>query len=209
MKTLARFVVSLQLAASLLALNGVALADDTVASQDPGIWQKHTMRFTFLGFTSTYSCDGLADKLKRLLIGAGARQDVKSYPDACSNGFGRPDKLASANLTFFTLTPPAAAAGSSSAAGAPGSRPAIVGTWRAVQFAARSPRELELGDCELIEQFRDRLLPLFTTRNVDDHTTCVPHQLSGSNFDLKFEAFVPFPDKPAGKQDTHRTAMNK
>ena len=199
MKAFGRLCIAVQLAVSAIALSGPARADDTVASHDPGVWQKHTLRFTFLGFTSTYSCDGLADKLKRLLIVAGARQDAKSYPDACANGFGRPDKLASANLTFYTLTPPAAATDS---------HPALAGTWRSVQFADHSPRELELGDCELIEQFRDRLLPLFTTRNVDDHTTCIPHQLSGSNFDLKFEAFVPYPDKPAGKQDTHRTAMN-
>ena len=158
-------------------------APTTAAAIAPasGVWQKHQMRFTFLGFTSTYSCDGLADKLKRLLIVAGARQDAKSFPGACANGFGRPDKFASANLTFYTLAPPAADTGNA---------PTVAGTWRAVNFVPLAPRELQLGDCELIEQFRDRLLPLFTTRNVDDHTTCVPHQLSGSNFDLKFEAFV-------------------
>jgi hypothetical protein len=30
---------------------------------------------------------------------------------------------------------------------------------------------------------------MFTTRNVESHTTCIPHQLSGSVIDLKFESF--------------------
>jgi hypothetical protein len=59
--------------------------------------------------------------------------------------------------------------------------------WRSVRFADRSPRELALGDCELIEQFRDKVLPMFTTRSVESQMTCVPNQLSGSAINLRFE----------------------
>jgi len=59
-----------------------------------------------------------------------------------------------------------------------------------VAFSARSPRELALGDCELVEQFRSTVVPMFATRNLDNRTTCVPHQLSGSTIDLKFESFA-------------------
>jgi hypothetical protein len=65
--------------------------------------------------------------------------------------------------------------------------------WRLVAFADRSPREVALGDCELIEQFRDKVLPMFTTRNIDNRMTCVPHQLSGSGINLKFEVFAGSP----------------
>ena len=58
-----------------------------------------------MGFTTTYSCDGLADKLRMLLLAAGARADVKSQPGACAAPFGRPDKFARADLTFSTLAP--------------------------------------------------------------------------------------------------------
>ena len=34
-----------------------------------------------MGFTSTYSCDGLASKLKLLLIASGARPDAKVQAD--------------------------------------------------------------------------------------------------------------------------------
>src|SRR5471032_657827 len=155
-------------------------ADDPSA-REPGSWQKHEYSFAFLGFTSTYSCDGLADKIKLLLIAAGAKHDVKSQPGACASGFGRPDKFARADLTFYTLAPLSSAAASD---GKP-----VDGTWRSVAIAQRSPRELQAGDCELVEQFRSNVLPMFTTRSVENHTTCIPHQDSGSVINLRFESF--------------------
>jgi hypothetical protein len=167
----------------------VSFADGAPVSVDPGVWQKHVYTFQFMGFTTTYSCDGLADKVKVLLLAAGARSDSKSQPGVCSRGWGLPDKFAQANLTFYTLVP---AGGDSSADGTP-----VNGTWRSVRFAVRSPRELAPGDCELIEQFRTMVLPMFATRNIDSRTTCVPHQESGSVFNLKFESFAAMPAKPA------------
>jgi hypothetical protein len=166
---------------------------DTPASPTPGVWQKHVYTFQFMGFTTTYSCDGLADKVKILLLAAGARSDAKSQPGVCSRGWGRPDKFAQASLTFYTLVP---AGADPSADGAP-----VNGTWRPVTFAVRSPRQLARGDCELVEQFRSLLLPMFTTRSVDSHTTCVPHQESGSVFNLQFESFAAMPAKPANARE--------
>jgi len=172
--------------AGALLLTTASRADDSAPTGGPGSWQSHKYTFQFMGFTSTYSCDGLADKLRIVLLAAGARADVKSVPGACASGFGRPDKFARADLTFYTLTP----ADGGTAAGA-----AVPGVWRPVTFAARQPRELALGDCELMEQFRQQVLPMFTTRNVVSNTTCVPHQESGSNIDLKFESFAVVPAK--------------
>jgi hypothetical protein len=172
-----------------------AVVADPASAGEPGIWQKHQYSFAFMGFTSTYSCDGLADKLKLLLIAAGARHDVKSQPGACATGFGRPDKFARADLTFFTLAPGAADAAPGATDTAPGGKP-VDGIWRPVAFADRSPRELSIGDCELVEQFRSNVLPMFTTRNVDNRTTCVPHQNSGSVINLKFESFAAPPSRP-------------
>jgi hypothetical protein len=154
----------------------------TPTAHDPATWQKHEYSFAFMGFTSTYSCDGLADKLKALLIAAGARGDAKSQAGACASGFGRPDKFARASLVFYTLSP----AGTGTASDA---KP-VDAVWLPVALSARSPRQLALGDCELVEQFRNNVLPMFTTRNVQNNMTCIPHQNSGSNIDLKFESLA-------------------
>ena len=159
-------------------------AEPPAGDPKQGLWQKHEYSFQFFGFTTTYSCDGLATKLKILLIAAGARADVKATSDGCARGFGTPDKFARARLTFYTLAPVANAENSSSS---------INGVWRSVLFADRSPRELARGDCELVEQFRDKVLPMFTTRNIDSRMTCVPNQLSGSVINLRFDVFTGLP----------------
>jgi hypothetical protein len=188
--------------AALLALAGATLLSSAVfgagSPESPaagGAWQVHKYSFQFLGFTSTYSCDGLADKLKKLLLAAGARADVKSQPGACASPLGRPDKFARADLTFATLVP----LDGSAAAGKP-----VEGAWRAVSFGAHSPRDLQVGDCELVEQFKQQLLPMFTTRNVVSNTTCIPNQESGSVIDLKFESFTApaTAAAPAGRSGT-------
>jgi hypothetical protein len=185
-----RFLVGALLAA------GPALADDASSlPHEPGVWQKHEYSFAFMGFTSTYSCDGLAGKLKILLIASGARQDAKAQPGACASGFGRPDKFARAQLTFYTLAP--------ANADPPADTPPADGVWIPVVIATGKPRDLGTGDCELVEQFRSNVLPMFTTRNMDGHTTCIPHQLSGSVIDLKFESFSA---APKGHRPKHPTA---
>jgi hypothetical protein len=169
------------------AIPAAAVRADDAPARQAGVWQKHEYSFAYLGFTSTYSCDGLADKLRVLLLAAGARSDAKARPGACAV-FGRPDKFARADLTFFTLTP--------NGTPAPDAGKPVDGVWRSVSFADHSPRELSTGDCELTEQFRNNVLPLFSARNVDSRTTCVPYQNSGSVIDLKFEAFAAAPARP-------------
>jgi len=170
-----------------LLIPRTSLADEPSA-RERGVWQKHEYSFAYMGFTSTYSCDGLADKIRLLLITAGARPDAKSQPGACASGFGRPDKFARAELTFYTLAPSGADASSDS-------KP-VDGIWRPVLLTDRSPRELSTGDCELIEQFRNSVLPMFTTRNVGDHATCIPYENSGSIIGLRFESFTAAPSRP-------------
>lgn len=177
----------------LVGAGGTVGADESASRS--GTWQKHEYAFVSMGFTSTYSCDGLADKLKRLLLAAGARADAKAQAGPCATDFGHPDKLARADLVFYTLLP-------GSGDNKLGDGPHPDGAWRAVAFMQGSPRELGLGDCELVEQFRAQLLPLFATRGIENHTTCVPHQDSGSVINLKFESFAASLPDPAHRSKT-------
>jgi hypothetical protein len=176
--------------AALLA-GSIALAADAADSAgqgQPGSWQPHSYEFHFMGFTSTYSCDGLAEKLQLLLRLVGARPHA-TVVALCARGNGVPDRLAQASLKFSTLQP-ADPNAPGAAASAPESAP---GVWRHVELTPRHPFDLQTGDCELVEQFRDTLLPMFATRNVNNQVTCVPHQDSGSNFSLSFDVFAPPP----------------
>jgi hypothetical protein len=186
-----------------LATASIAFADpaaDTASADAPagtpasegGSWQPHSYEFHFMGFTSTYSCDGLADTLKLLLRLSGAREDLKVDP-LCARGYGVPDKLVQATVAFSTLKP----ASPASAGAAARDTQSVDGNWRHVEISPRHPFDLQTGDCELIEEFRDTLLPMFATRNVNSQVSCVPHQESGSNFSLSFDVFAPLPKAKA------------
>ena len=157
----------------------------------PGVWQDHKIDLAYLGFTSHYSCDGLQSKLELLLRQLGARADAKVSAFGCDRGFGTPSRFPRATMKFATLQP--ANADSVAAAGTPAATP-VAGVWRAVQLAPHRPFTLDDGDCELMEQFRDKVLPLFATREQQLRLTCVPHQDIGP-FSLQMQVFAPPPEQ--------------
>jgi hypothetical protein len=167
------FLPAACLAASLLGAPALA---QTPAAAEQGAWQRHELEFAYMGFTTIYSCDGLAQKLKTLLRLSGARADSKVMEGACGGQFGRPDRLATARLQFYTLVPH-------------GDGESVAGQWHKVRLAPGRPSDLQEGDCELVEQFRDLVLkPTFATRALSDQVRCTPHQVNGS-YRLEFEAF--------------------
>jgi len=206
-------------------------ADSGANAAAMGQWQEHELSFTYSGFTSKYSCDGLADKVRLLLRTLGARSDLKVATYGCGDLYGGPTEFPRVKLRFATLEPAAAGAAAlpaeSDAAQAaatpqpfgrvigreaprlpvPGASLApevsavapLPGEWRKLRFDRDRPRTLDLGDCELLEQFRDRVLPLFAIRAMDDHTRCIPYQLSGTRLSLALEVFAPLPTADAAR----------
>lgn len=198
--TLARYLPALA-AACLISLSAVAApAAESAAGEEAGVWKKHEYTLTYAGFTTLYSCDGLRSKLELLLRLGGAREDLKVRA-SCAGPNDGPSRMTTAYLTYYTLVPGGAAAPAPAAGKAPEapSEPGV-GTWRPVKIAANTPREIEGGDCELVEQFIREILPTLTTRNVEQHMTCFPHQVTLGGISLKFEALgpVPKPKKAAG-----------
>lgn len=157
-------------------------AANTAGASAPGHWVDHKYRFQAMTFTSTYSCNGLMDKLRLILRTSGAR--VQSLMPLCSNGYGRPDRLAQVDVQFSTLQPES---GSATSGAAPARSD---GTWKHVQLASHRPYDLQNGDCELVDRFRAVLLPMFATRDVQSNLRCIPHQDTGP-FSLSFEVFAP------------------
>jgi len=163
--------------AAALALAGAALG------ADPGTWQSHQTTFHYLGISPTYSCVGLQDGLSYLLKKSGARLDGPVIARPCSGG--RPSTLLSAKLKFSTLKP--AATG-----GASVGQSTVPGAWRQVTISPQtSGFALHGGDCELVQEFKDKILPMLPVRNVKSNLHCIPHQSTGFQFGLSFEVFAP------------------
>jgi hypothetical protein len=186
-------VVAQALAAlAVLGSSAACLASDpqpasaAAGANAPGHWVDHKYRFNSMTFTSTYSCNGLIDKLRLMLKTSGAR--VQKLSPMCSNGYGRPDRLAQVDVEFSTLLPESDTAASNGSVGASSS----TGVWKRVQLAPNRPYDLGLGDCELVDRFRAVLLPMFAARDVQNNLRCIPHQLT-TPYGLSFEVFAPAP----------------
>jgi len=169
---------------------GVALAQEAAPQAS---WSVREFRFTYQGFTAKYSCDGLSDRIKAVLLVLGARQqDLRVTPTGCSDGFGRATPFPGVAVKMSVLTP----VGDKSAPGAA----AVATVWRKVDIS-RPEALAAAGDCELTEQIKETILPLFTTRNLTYRSTCVPHQLTPGGTTLKAEVLVAAPPPapaPAG-----------
>jgi hypothetical protein len=62
--------------------------------------------------------------------------------------------------------------------------------WKSVNLtSSRDPIDAA-GDCELVEQIKARVLPLFTTRNVNYSSSCIPYQLSVGGTHLTADVLV-------------------
>jgi hypothetical protein len=157
-----------------------AAASAAPAPDAPGTWQSHQITFSYLGFSTTYSCNGLRDRLTFLLQQSGARLDSPVLPESCVHGAGRPTKLISARLHFSTLQPGGSGGGSTA------------GSWHHVEFSStRSYPQLHGADCELVREFQTKVLTAFDIRDVHANLHCLPYQASSHLFALSFQVFAP------------------
>ena len=175
------------LAACSLLLSAAALAQaPPQASPAPpawAVWTPKELRFVYMGFTSHYSCDGLRDKMRVILLQLGARPDMKLRETPCAGQLGRPTEFPGVTVKMNVLTPFDAA--KTNAAETP-----LPAHWKSVEISTDRDPLREAGDCELIEQVKSRVLPLFTARNIEYRSTCIPNQLQVGGTLLKAEVLI-------------------
>ena len=172
-------------AALMFSCMPVSAADSQAQASEagvPAVWVPKELRFVYMGFTSHYSCDGLRDKLRVVLKKLGARKDMELTQSPCSNP-GGPTTFPGVYLKINVLQP----------AELTGGAQVVAANWRSVdvnRLSGTSDPLQDAGDCELIEQIKHQILPLFTTRNVQFNSGCIPHQLSLGATTLKAEVLV-------------------
>jgi hypothetical protein len=151
------------------------------SGRESAVWAPKELNFVYQGFTTKYSCDGLQDKMKRVLIKLGARHDIQVRGWGCTQLQG-PDPFAGVRIKMSVLQ----------LAGTQGGQ-AVPAHWKRVDVLADSDDHDPVdaaGDCELVGQIKQKVLPLFATRNVDYRSTCEPHQLLVGATRLKAEVLV-------------------
>jgi hypothetical protein len=163
------------------------------------VWREQHLDFFYMGRTSRYSCDGLRDKVRAMLLDLGVRRDVKIAAIGCEDsGRMRVNSPApSLNITFSAAALPD-----------PSVKPLHEGDLAATDarfesftIASDAFRNLGFGDCELVQEFSRQILPKLVTRSLKRDITCVPFQASGSRFLVRGEILKPLPraEQAAGR----------
>jgi hypothetical protein len=152
----------------------------------PAVWKEQHLDFLYRGITSRYSCDGLRDKMRLLLLELGARRDPKIMATGCDYSltprFGR-GPVPSVRVVFSAPVLPDAAAKPLH----PGDLAPLSASFQPFTVTADAFRRFDIGDCELVEEFARQILPKFATRDVKKDITCVPNQSSAMPFLLRGE----------------------
>jgi hypothetical protein len=170
-------ILAIALAAAL-----PAHADDARPAEQPAAWTLHEVDLMYMGFTTRYTCSGLKSKVKLLLKHMGAREDFKIRERGCEYGYEKVADFPRLKISFYAPTIPEAG---DKDPGEP-----VLGVWKPVVIKKNSPKGLDMGDCELVETFRDRVMPKFVTRSFAGDVNCIPHQLVGNRIDLRFEVLT-------------------
>jgi hypothetical protein len=143
-------------------------------------WQHHSATFHYFGIIARYSCAGIEDHVRSLLLYFGARADLKVKANGCPHEIA-PGRVASLDADFYTLAP-------AEDASAPDTVKAL---WSAVAVNPWRPLIMSDGDCELLAQMKDLIANNFTLRNLSYRTDCVPQMING--FSIKAQALKAWP----------------
>jgi len=182
-RSLAASVIAFAVLAPAIGAEAPAEAPAEAAPPALSVWTPKQLRFVYSGFTSHYSCDGLRDKMRAILLQLGARADLTVQPVPCSGLAGRPTEFPGVTVNMNVPAPWDAQTANPAATPVPAH-------WQTVVISTELDPLREAGDCELIEQVKARVLPLFNARNVDYHSTCVPHQLQIGGTQLKADMLI-------------------
>jgi hypothetical protein len=146
------------------------------------VWKEHRLDFSYMGRTARYSCEGLRDKMRSLLLDLGARRDLQVSVLACNESESQPLRRGyldpRLSIVFSSPVPPDAAAQPLHA----GDLSPVDAHYESFTLTSDAFRNYGVGDCELVEEFARQILPKLATRDVKQDITCVPYQASGSRF---------------------------
>src|SRR5487761_1988287 len=166
------WLIAALVAAKSMAASGVPL---------PAVWKEHRVNFVYMGRTSRYSCDGLSDKVRAMLMDLGARADLRIVAIGCAE-FGRPPGPNSLNPSLRIEFSAPALPDAASKPRRAGDLAPVDARFEPFTIAADAFRDMGVGDCELVEEFARQILPKLTIRDLKQDITCVPYQLSGSRY---------------------------
>lgn len=185
-------------------------AEPTGADAPPSvdaIWVEKKIEFTYMAFTTFYSCDGLRDKLRWVLKEIGARPGFKVTVTGCT--YHGPEIMPRAKIRAALPRQATPELLEELARDAPKRELIARATGRSdelseatAQFPARTRRieiederhgRIEAGDCELVEHLRDFVFAPLGVTVVEDDVRCSPKQVTPGSVHVTLEVLEPVP----------------
>ena len=213
--SLAVLVGTLVFACGIARAAGAAASSAADAGTVNAVWVDHDLSFTYMGFTSHYSCTGIEGKVRYVMKQLGARHGYRVTSSGCYNMSGpeimprvrvraalpqeaTPELLAQLEkdrskreLVARTGGKPVASIDEVTAK--------FPATWRNVKFEGTPLSDVQDGDCELMEQLiRNVLKPMGVREIAGSSLNCVPHQVPINAVNVKLQVLsAPQVDSPA------------
>jgi hypothetical protein len=194
------------LALALPAHSEVESPADAAQGVVSAVWIERDVTLHYMGFTSYYSCDGLRGQVRRILQELGARPGFKVTARNCIRLTGpewtpsvrivaalpveaTPEVLAELAKDASTRELVAKVQGKSpdEATAQFPARP------RRVEFVSGGLSFLKDGDCELMEQMRDRVFGPLGVKVIESSLRCVPRQVTIGAIRMTVEVLEPLP----------------
>lgn len=155
------------------------------------VWKDQRVEFFYVGRTSRYSCDGLRDKVRAMLLDLGARRDLSIVAVGCV-GYGHMQGSPAGLRLKIEFSSPALPEPRAKPV-RDGDLAALDARFQAFTVSSDAFRGMGIGDCELVQQFAQQLLPKLTVRDVRQDIACVPYQPGGSRFLVRGEVLKALP----------------
>jgi hypothetical protein len=164
------------------------------------VWKEQHINFFYMGRTARYSCEGLRDKVRAMLLDLGARRDLKIAAVGCEDYDRVRVKSMAPSLNIIFSAP--ALPDTSAKPLHEGDLAATDARFEPFTITGDAFRNMGIGDCELVEEFTHQILPKLVTRDLKRDITCVPYQQSGSRFLVKGKVLRPLPqaEQAGGRQ---------
>ena len=152
-------------------------------ASEPAVWQHHKELINYYGVTETYTCTGIEDKVRQVLLYFGARKEGLKVNAMCSEQLA-PMHQVFVRVEFDSLTP---VSGATSAAGGD----QVNAQWADLHVTPRDALFRDRGECELFEHLKDLLTKNFAVRDVQYRTTCTPHSTTLQDFNITGQVLLP------------------
>jgi hypothetical protein len=168
-------------AALLVAAPWLAAAATTDTTAVSARWQKHELTFDYHAFTSFYTCNGLEDKVRQILLLFGARKGAKVNVTGCPQGPDTPTSMAWVRVQFESLGD----------GGRSGGADTVPANWQPVELRPNRPTSMGQGECEIVEKLKPVLTAGFDLQDLEYRTSCTPHQIGLNDYGVRGKVLQP------------------